>query len=41
MTTLRDDGYACSPNLHPTIAIEAETDTVLGLVRAEFLKHKK
>jgi len=39
-TTLRDDGCNRSLNLHPTIAIEAETGTVLGLVHAEFLKHE-
>ena len=39
-TTLRDDGSNCSLNLHPTIAIEAETGSVLGLVHAEFLKHE-
>ena len=39
-TSLRDDGSACSFNLHPTIAVEAETGAVLGLVHAEFLKHE-
>jgi hypothetical protein len=39
-TSLCDDGSGNSFNLHPTIAIEAETGAVLGLVHAEFLKHE-
>lgn len=39
-TSLRDDGSAHSLNLHPTIAVDAESGTLLGLVHAEFLKHE-
>ncbi|MEO0810572.1 MAG: hypothetical protein AAFW82_08055 [Pseudomonadota bacterium] len=38
--SLRDDGSGHSFNLHPTIAVDAETGAPLGLVHAEFLKHK-
>lgn len=39
-TSLRDDGGDYSLNLHPTIAVDAEGGTLLGLVHAEFLKHE-
>jgi hypothetical protein len=39
-TSLRDDGFDYSLNLHPTIAVEAETGALLGLVHAELLKHE-
>lgn len=39
-TSLRDDGSGHSFNLHPTIAVDAETGAPLGLVHAEFLKHE-
>lgn len=36
-TSLRDDGDQCSINLHPTIAVDAEAGTLLGLVHADLL----
>jgi hypothetical protein len=36
-TTLRDDGKQRSLNLHPTIAVDAEDDALLGLVHATLL----
>ena len=39
-TSLRDDGGDYSLNLHPTIAVDVEGGTLLGLVHAEFLKHE-
>ena len=38
-TSLRDDGKKCSRNLHPSIAIDADTGTLLGLVHATFHTH--
>ena len=35
-TTLRDDGKKYSRNLHPSIAVDADTGTLLGLVHATF-----
>jgi hypothetical protein len=35
-TTLRDDGKKCSRNLHPSIAVDADTGALLGLVHATF-----
>jgi hypothetical protein len=37
-TSLRDDGAKCSLQLHPTIAVDAATGALLGLVHAEFLR---
>jgi hypothetical protein len=37
-TSLRDDGHGRSLNLHPTIAVEAATGALLGLVHAEVLR---
>ncbi len=37
-TSLRDDGAGHSLVAHPTIAVEAETGTLLGLVHGEILK---
>lgn len=37
-TSLRDDGHGRSVNLHPTIAIEAATGALVGLVHAEVLR---
>lgn len=37
-TSLRDDGHGKSLNLHPTIAVEAATGALLGLVHAEVLR---
>jgi hypothetical protein len=37
-TSLRDDGLGKSLNLHPTIAVEAATGALLGLVHAEALR---
>jgi len=37
-TSLRDDGRGHSLNLHPTIAVEAATGALLGLVHAEALR---
>jgi hypothetical protein len=37
-TSLRDDGWGRSINLHPTIAVEAATGALLGLVGAEVLR---
>jgi hypothetical protein len=36
-TSLRDDGNKRSVNLHPTIAVDAETGALLGLVHAALL----
>ena len=36
-TTLRDDGHRTSLNLHPTIAVDAATGALLGLIAATFL----
>jgi hypothetical protein len=36
-TSLRDDGNRQSVNLHPTIAVDADDGTLLGLVHAEIL----
>lgn len=36
-TSLRDDGKKCSVNLHPTIAVDADSGALLGLVHAEIL----
>ncbi len=36
-TTLRDDGHRTSLNLHPTIAVDAATGALLGLIEATFL----
>lgn len=38
-TSLRDDGGTDSINLHPTIAVDAESGALLGLVHAELLIH--
>ena len=38
-TSLRDDGKKYSRNLHPSIAVDAGTGTVLGLVHASFHTH--
>lgn len=35
-TSLRDDGKKNSRNLHPSIAVDADTGTILGLVHATF-----
>ena len=35
--TLRDDGHRNSLNLHPTIAVDAATGALLGLIEATFL----
>ncbi len=37
-TTLRDDGSGTSLMLHPTIALDAETGTLLGLVHSQSLR---
>jgi hypothetical protein len=37
-TSLRDDGHGRSVNLHPTIAVEAATGALVGLVHAEALR---
>lgn len=37
-TSLRDDGAKRSLQLHPTIAVDAATGALLGLVHAEFLR---
>ena len=37
-TSLRDDGQGRSINLHPTIAVDAATGALLGLVHAEVLR---
>jgi hypothetical protein len=37
-TSLRDDGRGRSLNLHPTIAVDAATGALLGLVHAEALR---
>src|SRR4051812_5747477 len=37
-TSLRDDGQGHSINLHPTLAIDAATGAVLGLVHTEVLR---
>lgn len=39
-TTLRDDGKKHSIAAHPTIAVDAEAGTLLGLVHAQMLKRK-
>ena len=38
-TTLRDDGDRRSLCLHPTIAMDADTGVLYGLVHAEYLRH--
>jgi hypothetical protein len=38
-TSLRDDGKKYSRNLHPSIAVDADTGTLLGLVHATFHTH--
>jgi hypothetical protein len=37
-TTLRDDGAGTSLLLHPTLAVDAETGTLLGLVHSQSLR---
>jgi hypothetical protein len=37
-TSLRDDGHGHSLNLHPTLAVEAASGALLGLVHAEVLR---
>lgn len=39
-TTLRDDGDQRSLQLHPTIAVDADDGTLLGLVHAEFCRRE-
>ncbi len=39
-TSLRDDGGRHSIAAHPTIAVDAEAGTLLGLVHAQVLKRK-
>jgi hypothetical protein len=39
-TSLRDDGDQTSLQLHPTIAVDADDGTLLGLVHAEFFQRE-
>ena len=39
-TSLRDDGGQCSIAAHPTIAVDAEGGTLLGLLHAQILKRE-
>jgi hypothetical protein len=39
-TSLRDDGKASKHQLHATIAVDADDGTVLGVVAADFSRHR-